>query len=123
MLEGNFSRTLSWSKTNVVILKHAHVPEFDFHLSGTCNLSARTFTAIVLRVRAARGARLTSGADKGPLVQMVSVRETRELGAERHEDAARDAARQFGVENFREKTSEKIRNKEDRSQKRPGGLR
>lgn len=53
---------------------------------------------------------MTSSADKGPLVQMVSVRETRELGAERHEDAARDASRQHGVENFRE-TNEK-RNEE-----------
>lgn len=103
MLEGNFSRTLSSSRTNVVILKHAHVPDIDFHLSGTCNLPSRTFTAVVLGERAGRRARVTSGADKGPLVQMVSVRETRELGAERHEDAARDAARQFGVENFREK--------------------
>lgn len=54
---------------------------------------------------------MTSSADKGPLVQMVSVRETRELGAERHEGAARDASRQLGVENFRE-TNEKQRSEE-----------
>lgn len=122
MLEGNFSRTLSSSRTNVVILKHAHVPDIDFHLSGTCNLPSRTFTAIVLGVRAGRRARDVRRRQRSSRADGVCQRDARAWrGEARGRSARRGTAVRCGK--FQRKTSEKNRNKEDRSQKRPGGLR
>lgn len=109
--------TSSWSKANVV-LTHPRVLESDVHLSP----SRATFSAHSGCDCAAR-ARVTSGADKGPLVQMVSVRETPELGAERHEGAARKTRHGNSAWKISGEKEEKNRNKRDRSQRRPGGGR